>query len=268
VTVALGLDVGGTNIGVCLFDVHTCAVVDSARLSTDAARGGAAVLASCAAATNEMASAHGVGNDVPVGVAVCELVDLDGAVTSAATFDWRHVGVAEGFAGHPTVVVESDVRAAAVAEARLGAGRGFGNFVYLSVGTGIAFALVIDGSTYRGARGNAVILGAPPVEGTASGKALASAARTTAAFQQGASDLGVAMAWLVNALDPQIFVVGGGLGLDDEYRNAAVEAMRPLIEADSARCLPVVPASLGHLAGAVGAALLAADRHRAATGKD
>ena len=167
------------------------------------------------------------------------------------------------------MVVESDVRAAAVAEARFGAARGLHSCVYLSVGTGIAFTLLIEGVPYQGARGNALMLGAPMVEHVASGAALArlgSVATAEETFtsasgrevvRRGAEQLGAAMAWLVNALDPEAIVVGGGLGLRDDYRHAAARTMRELIEVPATADLEVRPALLGVDAGAIGAALFA-----------
>ena len=76
----------------------------------------------------------------------------------------------------------------------------------------------------------------------------------------GTRDLGRALAWLVNALDPEVLVIGGGLGLRDDYREAAVAEMRAGIEASDTKQLRVVPAELGADAGAVGVALLAAER--------
>jgi glucokinase len=120
-----------------------------------------------------------------------------------------------------------------------------------------------------------MILGAPPVERTASGPALAEQLGVPSAFdvfdrgeaaaaadviQRGSAQLGQALAWLVNALDPELIVVGGGLGLRDVYRLAAVEAMRPLVEWPGDRSVEVVPAALGTHSVAVGAALLASDR--------
>jgi len=173
--------------------------------------------------------------------------------------------------GRP-VVVESDVRAAAVGESRLGAGRGCSSFVYVTIGTGVAFSLIIGGTPYLGARGNALILGSPPVETTASGAALSRLAGTASAeevfertdavglVRDGTRDLGRALAWLFNALDPELLVVGGGLGLRSDYREAAVSEMRRWVDASDWGHVRVVPAALGADAGAVGAALLAAER--------
>src|SRR4029077_1946512 len=50
---------------------------------------------------------------------------------------------------------ENDVNLAALAERTHGLGRNVENFVFLSIGTGIGMALVIDGRIYRGAHGAA-----------------------------------------------------------------------------------------------------------------
>jgi glucokinase len=271
VTNAIGIDIGGSKIAACLVDVDSGAVVKSARVQTQPERGGSAVLAECLGLADALAAGEpSTRMGIPIGVGICELVNPAGEITSAVTLDWRGFDLAAEF-GSP-VLVESDVRAAAVAEARLGAGRGCSNFVYVTVGTGVAFSLMIDGSPYLGARGNALILGAPPVEATAGGAGLSRLAGTDSAeevfdhvevagfVRDGTRDLGRALAWLVNALDPGLLVVGGGLGLRDDYREAAVSEMRAGIEADDSRHVRVVPAELGADAGAVGVALLATER--------
>jgi glucokinase len=273
VTTAIGIDVGGSKTAACLVDLDRQVIVESIRVPTRADDGGEAVLAKCLELAGTLAATDGgAAGRAPLGIGVCELVSPSGRITSAATFDWRGVDLSAAF-GSP-VVVESDVRAAAIGEARLGAARGWPDFVYVTVGTGVAFSLVIGGAPYVGARGNALILGAPPVETTASGAALSRRAGTVSAeeafelaeasdlVRDGSRDLGRALAWLVNALDPELLVIGGGLGLRDEYREAAVREMRAGIEASESRHVRVVPAALGADAGAVGVALLAAERSR------
>jgi glucokinase len=267
VTSAVGLDVGGSKIAACLIDVSRGTILASCRASTDPQRGGRAVLSDC---SELLAELIGGDDETPVGVGICELVSLSGRITSAETIDWRGIDLEAAF-GRP-VVVESDVRAAAVGEARFGAGRGRSNFVYLNVGTGVAFTLMQSGTPYMGARGNALILGAPPVERSSSGKGLAQYAGVRSAeevfgsgdsdqlIRNGSRDLGRAMAWLVNALDPELIVVGGGLGLRDDYRLAAVAEMRSGIEAADSRTVQVVRAELGADAGAIGVAVMAAER--------
>ena len=264
---AVGIDVGGTKIAAGLVDCGRGVVLRELRLPTDAARRSAtAVLLDCVDLAAQLAAAA----QVPVGIGICELVSPTGAITSAITVDWRELDVTGAFGRRlGPVTVESDVRAGALAESRFGAGRGHDPLVYISVGTGISFAFIDGGRVYRGARGNAIVLGAPAVEGVASGRALASAAGESSAqpvladprhrplVEAAARELGVAIAGVVNALDPAVVVIGGGLGLVESYRELSVAAMRPLIDSASTRSVPVLPASLGAQAGIVGAALTA-----------
>jgi glucokinase len=75
------------------------------------------------------------------------------------------------------VTIENDANAAAVAEHRLGAGRGTRHMVMLTLGTGIGGGLILDGRLYRGAVGAAAELGhvtidvdGPPCQGVCPGR--------------------------------------------------------------------------------------------------
>jgi glucokinase len=75
------------------------------------------------------------------------------------------------------VMVENDANAAALAEHRLGAGRGSRHMVMLTLGTGVGGGLILDGRLYRGSVGAAAELGhitidedGPPCQGTCPGR--------------------------------------------------------------------------------------------------
>jgi glucokinase len=262
----VGVDVGGTKIAAGVVDLETGDVLAEARRETPAREGPGAVLTACRELVDEVAPAGAAA----IGLGLCEFVDRSGAPSSGVTIDWRGVDVAGALGAGGKVRIESDVRAAARAEARFGAGRPFGDFVYLTVGTGISHCLVLSGEPYPGARGNAIVVGAPPVERVASGSALArlaSVARAeevladpahAALVDSAAAELGLALAALVNALDPEAVVVGGGLGLVDAYRERVAAVARREIDAEQTRSLPIVPAQLGERSGLIGAALAAA----------
>ncbi len=255
-TLALGLDVGATKIAAARVDTSSGEIVTARRVATAPGRGPDAVLADCRALAAEM------GTGVPVGLAVCELVDPHGRVRSAETIDWRGVDLLADFAA-----VESDVRAGALAEAQFGAGREHPDFLYVTVSTGISHCLMSGGVPRVGVRGAAIGTGAPLVEQWSSGLALARRSGHATAQEaladpaagevvaDGAARLGVVLASLVNALDPGAVVIGGGLGLHDGYRAQVEAAMRPEIYDFEARELPLLPAVLHGDAPVIGAAL-------------
>jgi glucokinase len=268
---AVGIDIGATKIATGLVDVATGTVLSCSRRLTGKERGTESVLADCVAAARSEAGDF----TNRVGISLCELVDPAGVPQSGYSVDLREVDIERAFAPF-TVTVESDVRAAARAEAVFGSGRSFNSFVYVTIGSGIAACLVEDGAPRIGARGNALILGAPPVELVASGLALAAIAGEARAedvladpryeklVQGAAEQLGVAIAALVNALDPEAVVLGGGLGLEPTYREKIVAALREAIYADDTRRLPVVPGGLGPVSGVIGAAIVGANAEPAA----
>ena len=260
---ALGIDVGGTKIAAGVVDAATGAVLERRQVPTRPGRGAAAVLDDCVRLAAELA-----GGRLPVGIALCELVDLDGRPSSGDTIDWRDVDL-EAAIDAPRLVVESDVRAAALAEARLGAAVGVSPFLFAVVGTGASACLVVDGRPYAGGRGEALVLGAPPVELQASGPALAREAGLehgedvladpahARLVDAAAAALGGVLAVLANALDPTLIVLGGGLGTEPAFRERVERACQGLLAYPRTPPLPLVGSLLGPDGGVVGAALVA-----------
>jgi glucokinase len=297
---AVGLDVGGTKIAGGLVRFPAGEVVARRLVPTRAARGAEDVLADAVGMARDLAGAVPPGVCLAgVGVGMPELVDLEGRLASGGTIDWRGVTLADRFAEVGPVWVEADVRAAALAEATFGAGRAYRLFAYVTVGTGISHTLVQDGRPYAGARGNALVLASGPtsvrcpgcgtwarpvLEAVAAGPALVAAhnagrpdpvdraEEVLAAAAQGdpdaarvvrdaAESLGSGIGWLVNVLDPEAVVVGGGLGLvGGLYWDAFIDSVRRHVWADATRDLPIVRAELGADAGLIGAAVHARDR--------
>ena len=271
-SLVVGIDAGGTKLAAGLVRMPAGKILNRRESASRRERGGLAVLADCIAMAADVAGTEPVAG---VGLAVPELVGTGGVVTTSDNWDWRATDLAAAFARVGPLRVESDVRAAALAEARLGAGRGLGSFVYLTIGTGVSHTFVIDGEPWPGARGNALVVGAPLVETQASGPrlaALAGRARAEDVLSSGTDDAAVdavtnllagELARLINALDPEAALIGGGLGLAAAFRERLIEKTRPLIYAERTRELSISAAALGRDAGIIGAAL-AAHRHEAA----
>jgi glucokinase len=191
------------------------------------------------------------------------------------------------------VGVENDGNAAALAEWRLGAGRGARNLVMLTLGTGVGGGLVLDGRLYRGwaELGHVVVLaGGPPCQGNchghghleavASGQAATRVARelwgedvkphalvsraregdaaAVAALARIGEYLGAAVGSLANLFDPELVIVGGGFGAaaGELVLGPARTAARCEAIQPADERLRIVEAELGEEAGLIGAALV------------
>jgi predicted NBD/HSP70 family sugar kinase len=221
------------------------------------------ILEVCLDIAAELASSQRVHH---IGIAVPEIVDRKGAIQSCATWDWLGVDVAARLGAVAPTLVQSDVRAAAYAEAHVGAGDGLECFVYVMIAAGISAVIVRHGIPWAGRCGAALVLGVPPVEEVAGAQALAGLSGTTAedalvtpgcaaAVAEAAGRLGSEMARVVNLIDPDAVIVGGPLGLNPSYRRQWVEAMRSSVWYRPSSLVPVVPAELRSDAELVGAAL-------------
>jgi glucokinase len=291
-----GIDVGGTKTALCVASFPEARLLHRAVLDTPSgAASGAAFLERVAAeAADLMDRAVAAGTPCrAIGVSICELVDLDGNVTSAHRVHWQGLKAQERFAALAPAEIEADVRAAALAEARWGAGRDYDQFLYLNIGTGISTCWVKDGVPHAGARGNALALASSPISFTClrcghegsyilenvaggaglvkeyaarSGAAVTSARDVLTAAERGDAvarqvidratrALGVSLGLAVNVLDPEAIVVGGGLGsARGLYWNGLVEATRAHVWSAATRTLPIRPAALGADSALLGAA--------------
>jgi glucokinase len=158
---AIGIDIGGTKIAAGLVELPTARIVAKEIIPTQPGRGGAAVLRDTLDVARRL-HAHATRNALPIcgiGVGICELVDPGGEIRSDYLIKWQGLPAQQSLAEIAPTRFESDARAPAIAEARLGAGAPYRNFIYLTIGTGISYCLVLDGKPYAGAHGNAIIAG-------------------------------------------------------------------------------------------------------------
>jgi len=298
-THAIGIDVGGTKIAGGVVDLAAGTILARRHRPTLPRRGGGAVLDDVLHQAGELAAeAKGLGLAIAgVGVGLPQLVTPDGRVRSDHLFDWRELPAARLLGAIAPARLESDVRAAAWAEARFGAGRGYDIFCYVTIGTGVSYCLVVNGRPFAGARGYAIHFGSAPqwtrcracgavhtatLEEGAAGPGIAAAYSTRCKRQvtgaedvfaaaaagdqdalsvlaDAAAELGAVIGQMMNMLDPDALVIGGGLGLAGGiYGRRLIAEIRDHVFAPDARDLPVLPAVLGLEAGIVGAALAAA----------
>ena len=187
----------------------------------------------------------------------------------------------------PTVVL-NDAHAALLGEVWLGAARGGTNVLMVTLGTGVGGAAMVDGRLLRGHLGRAGHVGHLSLDpagepdivrtpgslenamgdctvGQRSGGRFATTRELVAAviagdeaaravWERSTGTLGAALAGLINVLDPQMIVLGGGIAGAGEVLftplTAALDRMEWRIGATG---VALVPARLGAQAGAFGA---------------
>jgi len=155
----LGIEIGGTKLqlGVGPGDG---VLVDLVRLDVDQAQGAEGILRQIAVAGRELVAKHGV---TAAGFGFGGPVDMSRgiAVKSHHVRGWNGFPLAEWCQRELGIAakVENDCDAAALAEARYGAGRGANPVFYVTVGTGIGGGLVVDGRIYRGSGHGAAEIG-------------------------------------------------------------------------------------------------------------
>lgn len=166
---ALGIDLGGTKILAGAVDASN-RILGHGKLKTPFTDGpdaiAAALVEACDLALKEAASAR--ANVSTFAIAAPGAVDtIKGTLLKAGNLtvkDWpvvKAVGSAfPGAAGR----IENDVRLAALAEARLGAGRGSNLMVAVWVGTGVGGAVIMNGKIHTGHNRNAGEIGQTQVD--------------------------------------------------------------------------------------------------------
>jgi glucokinase len=201
-------------------------------------------------------------------------------------------GPVAGRLGVPVFLI-NDARAFGLAELRLGAGRGAGSMVGLTLGTGVGGVIAVDGRVHQGHDGTAGEVGhqtidpdGPPcgcgnhgcLEAFARADRIAAACGTPTAEQAVARAragdpraleglariggyLGIGIANMIAVLSPDRVVIGGGVAAAGDLLFAPIrDELAARVRTTSLDAVKLVPAELGIWAGAIGAAVHGAER--------
>jgi len=254
----IGLDIGATKTLGLVLDADG-QIRAEAREQTEL--GAEGVVRTAARVVERLRSESGGARVGPVGVGVPGLVDVNrGAVKHAVNLgvdgEWLPLRTLLAERLDLPVVVENDVNAATLGAMAL---TGADDLVYLSIGTGLAAGMVLDGRLRRGVHGAAGEIGHVPVdpagvlcqcgqrgclETVASGSALAAAwpssgippaqalfaaaaagnAEAAEVQERFAAAVAAAVRLIALAVDVQTVVLGGGVAQLGEPLRAAVSA--------------------------------------------
>ena len=292
-----GVDLGGTKIeGVILTSLDPVTTACRIRVPTEAHQGYAHIVSQIAKLIGQMEEEAGQKRPAQIGFGTPGTVDPStGLMKNCNTTCLNGQPLPHDLraALNTDVIVANDANCFALAEAHLGAGKGFPTVFGVILGTGVGGGIVVDGKVLTGAQGiagewghNELEPGGQPcycgkvgcVETVLSGpflerfyashakharplKEITERARQEEDFaarqtiDRLCSYFGKAAAQVVNILDPHVMILGGGVGNIDELYTDGHEHLKRYVFNNRLDTLLARP-TLGDSAGVFGAALL------------
>jgi glucokinase len=223
-----------------------------------------------------------------------EYVSKSGTLTSHEVLKWKIQPIealSQMFASQElsqqSIVVESDVRLGAIGESSIGASSSSSSSFYISLGTGLSSAFVLDSSIWKGFRGEAIAFGESslPISGFKNLESYCSGAAVEARYARESGQslrgaeisekamrddpvaisvletagvaLGDALANVSQILDPEILVLGGGLGSVKNHLTVSAFEQYRLVTSYRPDPPKLVQAALGHRSALIGGAAIA-----------
>jgi len=289
----LAIDIGGTKTFVATFDEESLVPHEIFQFLTESHRGFEDFLRRLTETGKKL-----LVGDQPNRwcISTAGVVDDDGKVLWSPNLGWKNLPLKQAvsrFFGDKGFV-ENDCNAAAYSEAWV---RGSKNLAYVTVSTGIGMGLVLEGKVYRGSHyaageiGHTIVDEEGPVcscgrkgclQAISSGRGLENLIQSITGerlrcedifekartglepyFQvvfRGAKVLARFLTNIVDALDIEVLVLGGGLTRNEFYRNVLVEYVQRNYYATPSKKISVELPQVQPNPGAVGVLLLSRQR--------
>ncbi len=167
-TLAIGVDLGGTNLRIAAVDSNG-RVLERITTDTKVARGRDQVIDEMCVAIQEVVSKQrGAGELAGIGIGVPGIIDMQtGMLRESPNLPgWHNYPVRDEIQDRlrTTVVLENDANAAAMGEKWLGAAAGVDDMCMFTLGTGVGGGVVMQGQIWHGMTGMAGELGHINVE--------------------------------------------------------------------------------------------------------
>ena len=152
---AYGIDIGGTNTKMGIFDSTGALLADSS-IKTEGFGNPEdfviKVVKECEKLITDLGYKLGDPRFVGAGIGAPVANFFTGMIEHAANLGWKNVPLKALFEKHlrTNVVIENDANLAAMGEKRWGAGAKYSDFILITLGTGVGQGLVFNGLLHRG----------------------------------------------------------------------------------------------------------------------
>ena len=153
----IGIDIGGTNIGMGLLNSKLDMVYKS-EMPTEKEKGYQYIRDKLIHAIEDMISRAGeLGEKLDsIGIGIPGIADEEGdKVIFCTNLGWSNVPLGRDIRARfqIPVYIGNDATVAAIAESALGASRGYANSLFITIGTGIGGGIILDKKVYSGSHG-------------------------------------------------------------------------------------------------------------------
>ena len=245
----VGIDIGGTKTSIGIVDIKKGKVLSKIIIPSKKFKDDKKNLDNIINTTIKLIDNKKIKN---IGIGVPELINNKGVIKGNYNFNWKNKKLINFFPNKYNVIVDSDVRCHLRAEKFYGHGKKFKNFIYINIGTGLSYSHFKNNQIYTGANGYAIHFASSKItlynplnnkkislipENFYSGKAIMTflkkfkqSKKQDLLFNNIADSLGSLIGNLINSIDPEFIVMGGGVVNNNfKFRNLLIKYTRNYI---------------------------------------
>ena len=269
-----GIDIGGTKTSIGIVDIKKGKVLSKIIIPSKKFKDDKKNLDNIINTTIKLIDNKKIKN---IAIGVPELINNKGVIKGNYNFNWKNKKLINFFPNKYNVIVDSDVRCHLRAEKFYGHGQKFKNFIYINIGTGLSYSHFKNNQIYTGANGYAIHFASSKItlynpvnnkkislipENFYSGKAIMTFLKK---FKQSkkqdlllnniADSLGSLIGNLINSIDPELIVMGGGVVNNNfKFRNLLIKYTRNYILSEDVKKIKILISKLKDDTGLLGAA--------------
>ncbi len=293
---SLGIDIGGTKTSIGIININKGKVIKKIEIKSKTFKNDKKNLLNITKNALDIIRIAQKEYSIKInkiGIGVPELINNDGIIKGAFNFKWDNLSFAKHFQDFKIKAkADSDVRNALRGEKLYGAGKKYKNLIFINIGTGLSYALYQNKKIYSGYNGFAIHFASSEInlfnpienknfnlvpEDYYSGKSITKKLlkitnkknindfdkinklnlEKKKYLENIAKSLGSLIALLVNILDPQCVILGGGVALNNKFLcKMMIKYTRKYIFAKNCKKIPIINSKLKNDAALLGAAAI------------
>ena len=271
-----GIDIGGTKTSIGIVDINKGKILSNIVIPSKKFKNDNKNLDSI---IHHMIDLIGNKKIKHIGIGVPELINNKGIIKGNYNFKWNNINLINFFPKKYKVLVDSDVRCHLRAEKFYGHGKKLKNFIYINIGTGLSYSHFKDNKIYSGANGYAIHFASTKItlynpiknkkislipEDFYSGKAIMSflkkyknVKKQNVILTNISESLGSLIAHLINTVDPDSVVLGGGVTINNlKFKKLLIKYSRNYILSEDVKNINFLTSKLKGNTGLLGAAAI------------